>query len=299
MGYGNWDKDDFVSYSCSTGKTVNFATGDVTSNRVQDFYKQRGMHPTLDPYNVIRECCDSEDHPATIPVILALDVTGSMGSACVRTAQKLNEIMTTLYNEIPDVEFMVMGIGDLAYDNCPIQASQFESDVRIAEAMDRVYMEHGGGGNGYESYTAAWYFGLHNTKLDCWSRGKKGIIITMGDEPLNPYLPRLELNEVLGSKAQANVETKDLYKEVLDKFDIYHLAINDSDSSYGWYKRYIENTWGELLGDNYKAVTLNELPQAIVACITNSKDSEMPIDNSWLETPVETKEEKTDNVISW
>ena len=299
MGYGNWDKDDFVSYSCSTGKTVNFATGDVTSNRVQDFYKQKGMHPTLDPYNVIRECCDSEDHPATIPVILALDVTGSMGSACVRTAQKLNEIMTTLYNEIPDVEFMVMGIGDLAYDNCPIQASQFESDVRIAEAMDRVYMEHGGGGNGYESYTAAWYFGLHNTKLDCWSRGKKGIIITMGDEPLNPYLPRLELNEVLGSKAQANVETKDLYKEVLDKFDIYHLAINDSDSSYGWYKRYIENTWGELLGDNYKAVTLDELPQAIVACITNSKDSEMPIDNSWLETPVETKEEKTDNVISW
>ena len=121
----------------------------------------------------------------------------------------------------------------------------------------------------------------------------------MGDEPLNPYLPRLELNEVLGSKAQANVETKDLYKEVLDKFDVYHLAINDSDSSYGWYRKYIENTWGELLGDNYKAVTLNELPQAIVACITNSKDSEMPIDNSWLETPVETKEEKTDNVISW
>ena len=193
-----------------------------------------------------------------------------MGSACVRTAQKLNEIMTTLYNEIPDVEFMVMGIGDLAYDNCPIQASQFESDVRIAEAMDRVYMEHGGGGNGYESYTAAWYFGLHNTKLDCWGRGKKGIIITMGDEPLNPYLPRLELNEVLGSKAQANVETKDLYKEVLDKFDVYHLAINDSDSSYKWYKNYIENTWGALLGDNYKAVTLNELPQAIVACITNS-----------------------------
>lgn len=299
MGYGNWDKDDFVSYSCSTGKTVNFTTGDVTSNRVQDFYKQRGMHPTLDPHNVIRECCDSEDHPATIPVILALDVTGSMGSACVRTAQKLNEIMTTLYNEIPDVEFMVMGIGDLAYDNCPIQASQFESDVRIAEAMDRVYMEHGGGGNGYESYTAAWYFGLHNTKLDCWNRGKKGIIITMGDEPLNPYLPRLELNEVLGSKAQANVETKDLYKEVLDKFDVYHLAINDSDSSYKWYKNYIENTWGALLRDNYKAVTLNELPQAIVACITNSKDSEIPVDNSWLETPVEIKEEKTDNVISW
>ena len=292
MGSGNWSKDAFVSYSCSTGKTVNFTTGDVTSNRVQDFYKQIGMHPTLDPYNVIRECCDGEDHPATIPVILALDVTGSMGSACVRTAQKRNEIMTTLYNEIPDVEFMVMGIGDLAYDTYPIQASQFESDVRIAEAMDHVYMEHGGGGNGYESYTAAWYFGLHNTKLDCWSRGKKGIIITMGDEPLNPYLPRVELNEKV--RIYFNGEA-----EVLDKFDVYHLAINDSDSSYAWYKNSIENTWGKLLGNNYKAVTLDELPQAIVACITNSKDSEIPVDNSWLETPVETKEERVDNVISW
>lgn len=33
--------------------------------------------------------------------------------------------------------------------------SQFESDVRIAEVLDKIYMEHGGRGNAYESYTAA------------------------------------------------------------------------------------------------------------------------------------------------
>ena len=299
MGHGTWTTS---SYSDYTTKSRGLSADEFAASKdftAQTMYTSRHLPKELNPANITRECCDSDEHPDTFPVILALDVTGSMGGAAMKVAQKLNEIMTTLYNEIPDVEFMVMGIGDLAYDNCPIQASQFESDVRIAEAMDRVYMEHGGGGNGYESYTAAWYFGLHNTKLDCWGRGKKGIIITMGDEPLNPYLPRLELNEVLGSKAQANVETKDLYEEVLDKFDVYHLAINDSDSSYKWYKNYIENTWGKLLGDNYKAVTLNELPQAIVACITNSKDSEIPIDNSWLETPVKIEEEKTDNVISW
>lgn len=299
MGCGEWTTKSFVDYSYSTGKKVDLRTGSVTSNNLQDFYKQHTIHDDLVPYKKIRECCDGDDHPATIPVILALDVTGSMGSACIRTAQKLNEIMTSLYKEIPDVEFMIMGIGDLAYDKCPIQASQFEADVRIAEAVDRVYMEHGGGGNSYESYTAAWYFGLHNTALDCWKRGKKGIIITMGDEPLNPYLPGARLQKVLGCQSDQDVNTEDLYKEVLDKFEVYHLAIDDYDSSYRYFKNDIKASWGKLLGDHYKAVTLDELPQAIVACITASKNSEIPVDNSWLETPVETEPAKADDYIGW
>lgn len=298
MGRGKWTTTSFVDYSHSTGKAVT-DTGYVTSSNLQDFYKQSTIHDDLVPYKKIRECCDGEDHPATIPVILALDVTGSMGSACIRTAQKLNEIMTSLYNEIPDVEFMIMGIGDLAYDKYPIQASQFEADVRIAEAVDRVYMEHGGGGNCYESYTAAWYFGLYNTALDCWKRGKKGIIITMGDEPLNPYLPGGRLKKVLGCQSDKDVRTEDLYKEVLEKFEVYHLAIDDYDSSYRYFKNDIETSWGKLLGDHYKAVTLNELPQAIVACITASKNSEIPVDNSWLETPVKAEPAKADDYIGW
>ena len=84
----------------------------------------------------MRECCDSEEHPNTIPVILGLDVTGSMGEAAVKTAQALNEIMTTLYSEVNDIEFCTMGIGDLFYDHSPIQISQFESDVRIVEQLE-------------------------------------------------------------------------------------------------------------------------------------------------------------------
>ena len=300
MGYGGWDKDDFVTYSCSAGRSVNKATGAVYNTNLQDFYKQHSLHPELKPYKKVRECCDSDDHPATIPVILALDVTGSMGAACVKTAQKLNESMTTLYDEIPDVEFMVMGIGDLKYDDCPIQASQFEADVRIAEALDRIYMEHGGGGNGYESYTAAWYFGLHNTALDCWKRGKKGVIITMGDEAMNPYLPKRELAKVLGCNVEADVETNDLYKKVCEKFNVYHLAIDDTSSSYYYYAPAIARTWGAKLGKNFKAVTIEELPQAIVACITASQEDNNIEVKSWLDTPVEVEEAREGaELISW
>lgn len=189
MGSGTWNTMAYTSYSKSVGRSV-LDDGTLHANyTAQDLFKSKRIQPELNPYKVVRQCCDSDEHPNTVPVILALDVTGSMGSAAAEVAKKLNEVMTKLYENVTDVEFLVMGIGDLAYDDAPIQASQFESDIRIAEQLDKIYFEGGGGGNGFESYTAAWYFGLRHTNLDCWKRGKKGIIITMGDEPLNPYLP--------------------------------------------------------------------------------------------------------------
>ena len=186
MGSGSWTTTSFVNYATSRGYETD-TRGTITSNYSnQEMFKAKNIDASLDPKGVIRECCDSKEHPNTFPVILALDVTGSMGQAAVEISKRLNNIMTKLYEQVEDIEFMVMGIGDLSYDSCPIQASQFESDIRIAEQLEKVYFEFGGGGNSYESYTAAWYFGARHTKLDCWNRGKKGIIITIGDERLNP-----------------------------------------------------------------------------------------------------------------
>lgn len=290
MGSGGWSKSDFVSYSTTRGRGVT-TQGVVTTDNLQDFFVQNRMHEDLNPYKVTRECCDSEEHPNTIPVILGLDVTGSMGGACVKTAQTLNTIMTSLYEKISDVEFMVMGIGDLSYDKAPIQASQFESDIRIAEHLDNVYMEHGGGGNGFESYTAAWYFGLYHTALDCWKRGKKGIIITMGDESLNPYLPHKKLMRVLGDNLEGYIETDDLYKKVIEKFDVYHISIDDEDSSYRYHKDYIDNSFIKVLGDNYKVASLDALPKTITDCIEKSCNMDI-INNSDTNT-------SSNGTISW
>ena len=247
-----------------------FASVDsLASSSVNQVYKSRRLDPLLNPHGVIRECCDSEEHPNTIPVILALDVTGSMGKACTMCAAKLDEIMTKLYGEVQDVQFMMMGIGDLSYDEAPIQATQFESDIRILDQTTKTYFEGGGGGNSFESYTAAWYFGLHNTKLDCWNRGRKGIIITLGDEPLCPYLPRKPLNEVLGSTEQADVDTDKLYREACEKFDIYHIAITNN-SSYWRYKDEIKNSWGELLGQRLFVAESDELPKIVSQIVNDS-----------------------------
>lgn len=269
MGSGSWTRDSFRSYSTSMGRSVN-NKGDVSGDYcAQDMFKQRMIAPELDPKNKMRECCDSEEHQNTIPVILGLDVTGSMGGAAVEVAKKLNVVMTSLYEKIADVEFMIMGIGDLAYDNAPIQASQFESDIRIAEQLDKIYFEGGGGGNSYESYTAAWYFGIRHTKLDCWNRGRKGIIITMGDEPLNPYLPKDPLSRVTGDNLQGDIETKELYEETRRKFNIYHLAVNDLQTSYRYHESGIKESFGKCLdGNHLRVVSMDNIANAIVEIVT-------------------------------
>lgn len=272
MGRGDWDESSFASYSSMTKGAVLDSLGRLTGSGVssnQDIYKQRQIHADLFPKNIMRECCDTEEHPNTIPVILALDVTGSMGSAAVEVAKSLNVIMTKLYSEITDVEFCIMGIGDLYCDHAPIQMSQFESDVRIAEHLDKVYFEFGGGANNYESYTAAWYMGLRHTKLDCWKRGKKGIIITLGDETLNPYLQKDKIKEFVGDNLQSDVDTKNLFELASDKFDIYHINV-----IHGYCFDSIQKSFEDVIGkNNYREANLNNVADVIAEIIISATNN--------------------------
>lgn len=280
MGSGSWTSASYSTYTANTrGCSVDaFKTMDFSA---QEMFVNRHIDARLDPKNVTRQCHDSAEHPQTVPVILALDVTGSMGGAAVKVAQKLNDIITNVFdnNEVKDVEFCVMGIGDLYYDRAPVQISQFESDIRIAEQLDAIYFESGGGGNKSESYSAAWYMGLNHCDLDCWKRGQKGLIITLGDELPNPCLPTNTVKSIIGDTVQGDVETKELLAEARNRFEIYHFSVDDRETAYQSYKsRYnLDKQWKEMLGDEYyDVVTLDSLDRKITDTIikfaTNSND---------------------------
>lgn len=310
MGYGKWTADAFASYSRSMGRSYDSASGRITTDlSAQDMFSRHSIAPELDPKGVVRECRDSDDHPHSKPVILALDVTGSMGGASVEVAKSLNEIMRDMYDNVDDVEFMIMGIGDLDYDDAPIQASQFESDIRIATQLDKLYFEGGGGGNGFESYTAAWYFGLYNTELDCTKRGEKGTIITIGDEPLNPYLNEAALYRVLGTnRPQGETETLKLYELAAQKFNIYHICVDDPQSSYKYYEQRIFNTndhcsWANVLGkDNIIVSSIKSLSQNITSLVLKSNSDNVIVDsfgNAGYNVGMEDIDIDTDEGISW
>jgi hypothetical protein len=199
--------------------------------------------------------------------------------------------MTQLYNKVPDIEFMIMAIGDTAYDDAPIQASQFESDIRIAQQLDKVYFEAGGGGNDFESYTAAWYFGTYHCKLDCWKRGRKGLIITMGDERINPYLSPSEIERFLGKVGPEqllnarSIETPELYKAASEKYDIYHIHVNHREYR-GWDD--VAATYKDILGkDHALTSTVNEISDTIVDIIMNKYSNESSGNAATVESFVE------------
>ena len=246
MGYGRWREEDFRNYSAGRGRTVRMdGTLDTSGHTAQTMYTERGLHPALNPRGVMRECCENEEHPNTMPVILALDVTGSMGSAAMEVAAKLNEVMTELLGTDMDVEFMIMGIGDLAYDRAPIQISQFESDIRIAEQLDKVYFEGGGGGNMFESYT-------------------------------NPYLPAKPLTQAVGDPLQGDVETGKLLKEIRGKYDLYHIFVRHGSN---FYETRAAKSWRKYLDKkHFQCCDVKGIGQMLTGIITAEAEKRQAAD---------------------
>ena len=100
MGGGAWTKATATSFVASNYAAYNVnGLDDFANLNVHQIYSSQKLADELNPKNVIRECRDSEEHPNTFPIILALDVTGSMGTAAQNCAAKLNDIIY-LYNHV-------------------------------------------------------------------------------------------------------------------------------------------------------------------------------------------------------
>ena len=107
--------------------------------------------------------------------------------------------------------------------------------------------------------------GLKHCKLDCWKRGKKGLIITMGDEPINPYLPCRQLNEATGDTCQSDVETPKLFKEASEKFDIYHISVESRSYPNQTRER---STFAKVIGEQHALVSsVDKISDKIISIV--------------------------------
>lgn len=253
MGSGRWTDKDWDVY----------ASVHVRSKAsVDDIYTSKSLAPELDPRGVnIRESCDSIDNPQSTALVVALDVTGSMGMVLDSMARDgLKTLATEVYNRKPisDPHIMFMGIGDAeAGDRAPLQVTQFEADIRIAEQLTKIYLERGGGGNHYESYTLAWYFAAMHTRIDCFEkRNKKGLLFTIGDEMPTPYLRAVDIERVCGYRPQFDkIYAQELLTMVSRQYDVFHIMVEE-----GSYFRsngdVVVNAWTKLLGQ--RAIRLSD-----------------------------------------
>lgn len=243
MGGGSYSSSDRLFRSAKLG---------YTTKSTHEIFKERNINSAMNPYGVeIRESRDSDEHPNSLAIIFALDVTGSMGTVPhFLVKEGLPKIMESIIkNGVSDPQVLFMGIGDHECDNSPLQVGQFESsDELLDHWLTSIYLEGGGGGNLGESYHLAWYFAGYHTSIDCFEkRGKKGILFTIGDEPVLNSIPISSLKQIMGEGQYENYSKNKLLEKAIEKYHVFHIHIRETGAGSSMATI---NGWKQLMGEN-------------------------------------------------
>jgi hypothetical protein len=296
MGGGSWSGADWGAYTSSRGYSAK--------STVSEMYTATKVKDSLSPIGVeYRESCDSDEHPNSTPIIVCLDVTGSMSRVLDTVSKKLNVLASEIYNRNPvsDPQIMFMAFGDVECDRSPLQVSQFESDIRIAEQLNDIYFERGGGGNDGESYTLPWYFASRHTKIDCLEkRGKKGFLFTIGDEPFLNNLSAKDIKKFVGDDVQKDLNATELLNEVSRMYEVYHLMIEEGNGMSGGYGREVIERWTDLLGQRAVLVSdCSKIPEVIVSILEFNAGKDIDhIADSWDGTTAVVVKKAIDGLVT-
>lgn len=250
MGSGRFDARAYASYSATTNSA---------KPTMDELFTARGLDPYLDPTKFgMRESRDSAANPKSTPVIVGLDVTGSMGRlADIIARQGLGVLVQGIYDRKPisDPHIMIAGIGDVECDRAPIQVSQFEAEVQpITTQIEKLFLEHGGGGNSYESYSLLHLFAATRTVSDSWEkRKKKGYLFTVGDEEPTHILRVADAARFLGANGSAHEPAAEAYtaSQLLElasrTYEVFHIMV-EQGSHFHKYPDKTRSAWVELMG---------------------------------------------------
>ncbi|MGE0710730.1 MAG: vWA domain-containing protein [Planctomycetota bacterium] len=236
MGFGNYSHDAHVAMTSARA-----------SKAPQEVFTQRACHELMRPHGVkLREARDSEDHPNSVGVIFALDVSGSMGDIPKKLAtQTLPAFMSAMLDAgVPDPQVMFMGIGHAVSDRAPLQVGQFESTERLMDQWLTWMFLEGGGAGGNESYELAMYFAARHTAMDCvQKRGRRGYLFITGDEPPNPMVSAEHVRRLIGDELAKDIPIREVIEETQRSFELFYLI---PDPTRG---QAVGRDWRDLLGD--------------------------------------------------
>lgn len=258
MGSGNFDVAKYkvqaeeAKVKKNSGFTAVSMCDEFNPSNVSMRFSKRG------PFNEFRD---------VITVLIGLDVTGSMDIIPKSLLEgKLGSLMLDLKKTFgkpnENLQLSFAGIGDAKSDEAPLQVTHFESDNRFAQQLQKIWLEGHGGANGAESYNLLWWYAANKTHLNYVKQdGRKGILITIGDDNVHPGLTAGEIQMWLDPKYDGgDISNKVLLKAAQEQYDVYHIVITDGHA-YGYdYLKKAEKTkeqkisedkqWKDLLGLN-------------------------------------------------
>lgn len=210
------------SYSRGTDKTFSGTTK---------------VHKDVLPSGELRVSTDAKH-----PIVIALDVTGSMGENAKIMFDKMPMFWGQLEqkNYLSDAAVSFAAVGDAYTDEAPLQITQFEKGIKIHPWLKKIWLEGAGGGQTMESYDLAALF--YTTRCSVPNM-EHGFFFFIGDENFYPELD--------------GQPTIPIFKNLVGMFDTFFLH---QEYGYGEDARIIAD-WRKVLGE--RLIILRE-PKSIV-----------------------------------
>lgn len=259
MGHGSYRASDWAKLKNSRGISA--------SSSADQIFKGNTLSEKYDPKFInMRESCDSDDSPESTPIILGFDVTGSMGYLAAEIAKNsLNRTVTEIYDKQPvtNPHIMCAAFTGLQGEGS-LQVTQFEADIRVVEQL--LELKVGFGGNTYSYDSLVWYFAAKHTSIDSFKkRGKKGILICIGDEVCGgnrrETLQKSVIKAVYADNVPADLSAKQVLDMASEQYEIFHIVTGArGEGSLQSWSLFLPGRVAELPADN-----IDKLAEVIIS----------------------------------
>ena len=188
------------------------------------------------------------------PLVVAIDVTGSMQTWPAEIFDRLPLVYQTLSKYRDDIEICFAAIGDANSDNYPLQVNSFGKGVDLEAHLKALGAEGNGGGQGMETYELFAYFMLKHANVP---NATSPNLIIFGDEGFYETIDPRQVKHYIGDTLEKELASADVWKALQQKFNVHMLH-----KRYDGHDAQIVDQWARVLGKE-KVVELPAAERAV------------------------------------
>jgi hypothetical protein len=229
----DWYGKAKYSYGSSGAEKRTEAAARAASYGPRTYEKKAGPNEKIiDPRKRVRS---ESKHP----LIIAVDVTGSMASWPAQIFDRLPLLYNTLTQYREDLEICFAAIGDAACDQWPLQVTSFASGYDLEQLLGALYGE-GGGGDAPESYGLfAQWVGTH---VEAPNAEDAPFLIVFGDIHMHARIPAGQIQHYLGDQA-GDVDAIQAWNRVCERWNTWFLRRPGGKAG-----DVVDQMWGRAIG---------------------------------------------------
>ena len=156
---------------------------------------------------------------STTPIVVAVDVTGSMADWPGEIFDRLPLLYQTLSQYKEDLDISFCAIGDAHSDSFPLQVNNFAKELDLEDSVAALIPEGGGGGQARESYEL---FGAYMMDHCHIPNAVDPFLLIFGDEGFYDPINQNQVEHYTVKKTEFS-DSNAMWKALGQKFNVYHL----------------------------------------------------------------------------